>query len=86
VSPKVLTLDKVQELLGKRTRKAAYKWLLRHGIRNRSGERAWLVFESDVLAVLLRPGETLPVDHVKQGEDAFDERFGGDREWSTRQH
>jgi hypothetical protein len=73
---KVLTIARVQELVGTPSADATRKWLRRHGITNRESERTWRVFESDVLAVLLRPGERVPVDHVKEGADDFDKHFG----------
>jgi hypothetical protein len=84
--PKVLTLDGVRELLSRKSRWAAWRWLRANKIPNRSpSPREWLVFESDVLAKLLRPGETLPVepvDHRQEGKDDFDKHFPAEASWS----
>jgi hypothetical protein len=82
VTPRILTLEGVRQLLDKPSINAAYKWLRVNGVTNRNTGRDWRVFESDVVAVLRRK-EPAPVNYVEEGEKDFEERFGVTR-WTSR--
>lgn len=81
MTPELWTLEDVQRYLKSPSRKAAWRWLRRHGIKNRETGRQWRVFNTDVVAEFLRDGEKTPVDHVQEGEKTYVKHFG-DGSWT----